>query len=287
MVKMLLGVDISDTTIYRLTDQVGEEVTPIIDAQETRAEIEVKEDEILYVQYDGSMLLTREEGWKEVKLGRVFKSSSILPQSTNRQWIRESQYVGHLGGHSIFEDLMSQLIDEPYRKNNERIVFMGDGARWQWTWVEAEYPNAIQILDFYHAMEYLGKYISTVITKKDQASKVIKKVAGILKTKGVHTVMRYIGNIPKSSKKQKEEYNKLCTYITNNESKMDYPSYLKQSLLIGSGAIESAHRTVLQKRMKQSGQRWSNNGLSNMIKLRCASMSGYWPLVTDIIRKAA
>jgi hypothetical protein len=287
MVKMLLGVDISDTTIYRLTDQLGEQVTPIIDAQETRAEIEVKEDEILYVQYDGSMLLTREEGWKEVKLGRVFKSSSILPQSTNRQWIRESQYVGHLGDHSIFEDLMSQLIDEPYRKNNERIVFVGDGARWQWSWVEAEYPNAIQILDFYHAMEHLGKYISTVITKKDKASKVIKKVAGILKTKGVHTVMRYIENIPKSSKKQTEEYNNLCTYITNNKSKMDYPSYLKQSLLIGSGPIESAHRTVLQKRMKQSGQRWSNKGLSNMIKLRCASMSGYWPLVTDIIRKAA
>ena len=287
MVKMLLGVDISDTTIYRLTDQVGEQVTPIIDAQETRAELAVNKDEILYVQYDGSMLLTREEGWKEVKLGRVFKSSSILPQSTNRQWIRESQYVGHLGGHSIFEDLMSQLIDEPYRKNNEGIVFVGDGARWQWSWVEAEYPNALQILDFYHAMEHLGKYISTVITKKDKASKVIKKVAGILKTKGVPTVMRYIENIPLSTKKQIEEYNKLSTYITNNKSKMDYPSYLKQSLLIGSGAIESAHRTVLQKRMKQSGQRWSKKGLSNMIKLRCASMSGYWPLVNDIIRKAA
>ena len=282
-----MGVDISDSTIFRLTDHVGEQVTPLIDAPDTRPEIEVSKDENLYVQCDGSMLLTREQGWKETKLGRVFKSSSILPQSTNRQWIRESQYVGHLGDHSTFEDLMSQLIDEPYRKNSERIVFVGDGARWQWSWVEAEYPKAIQILDFYHAMEHLGKYLSTVIPKKSKANKAIKKVSGILKAKGIDTVMRYIHNIPRISKKQVKGYDELSTYIKNNKNKMDYPSYIEQSLLIGSGAIESAHRTVLQKRMKQSGQRWSKKGLSNMIKLRSASMSGHWPLITNIIRNAA
>ncbi|MFT6811333.1 MAG: hypothetical protein ACJA01_004581, partial [Saprospiraceae bacterium] len=52
-------------------------------------------------------------------------------------------YVAHLGHHSEFEDLMSLLIDEPYRRSSNQIVFVGDGARWQWSWVEAEYPNAI------------------------------------------------------------------------------------------------------------------------------------------------
>ena len=68
---------------------------------------------------------------------------------------------------------------------------------------------------------------------------------------------------------------------------MNYPEYLKKNLLIGSGAIESAHRTVLQKRMKQSGQRWSKKGLNNMIKLRTASMSGYWHEIQALIRKVA
>jgi len=206
MTEMLLGVEVSDSTIYRLTDSIGNGIGEIIDLPETRAEINLTVDENLYVQVDGSMLLTREEGWKEVKLGRVFKSSSIFPESTERQWIKGSEYVAHMGGHTDFENLMSQLIDEPYRLNESQIVFVGDGARWQ---------------------------------------------------------------------------------LANNKSKMNYPQYLKEKLLIGSGAIESAHRTVLQKRMKQSGQRWSNKGLHNMIKLRTASMSGYWNEIQALVRKAA
>jgi len=285
--KELLDVEVSDSTIYRMTDDIGSQIGPIIDDSETRKEIKAESAEKIYVQCDGSMLLTREEGWKEVKLGRIFKSSSILPQDTNRQWIRESEYVAHLGHHKQFEDLMSQIIDEPYRKKNDQIVFVGDGARWQWSWVEAEYPGAIQVLDFYHAMEHIGKYVMALIKDKKRGDLEVKKIGGILKRKGIDTVMRYLSNIPRSHKAGNEAYEKLSTYIANNRSKMDYPRYIKENLLIGSGAIESAHRTVLQRRLKQSGQRWSKRGMTNMIKLRSAKMSGYWNLVTSIIRKAA
>lgn len=277
----------SDSTIYRLTDRIGERIGPILDSADTRKEINLVEEENLYVQVDGSMLLTREDGWKEIKLGRVFKSSSILPQSTNRQWIRNSEYVAHIGGHTEFENLMSQLIDEPYRLNESQVVFVGDGARWQWSWVEAEYPHAIQILDFYHAMEHVGSYVKAVVKRSKEVDKMMKKLARMLKIKGIDTVERYLSNIPRSTLKQKHEYEKLTTYISNNKTKMDYPKYLSKNLLIGSGAIESAHRTVLQKRMKQSGQRWSQKGLHHMIKLRTASMSGYWSEVRKLVRNAA
>jgi len=285
--QVLLGIEVSDSTIYRLTDKVGEQIGPILDSPNTRKEIALVEDENLYVQVDGSMLLTREEGWKETKLGRVFKSSSILPQSTNRQWIRDSEYVAHMGGHREFEDLMSQLIDEPYRLNESQVVFVGDGARWQWSWVEAEYPRAIQILDFYHAMEHIGSYVKVVVKKSKEIDKMMKKIGGMLKNRGIDTVERYLDNIPRNTLRQRNEYEKLKTYISNNKNKMDYPKYLSKELLIGSGAIESAHRTVLQKRMKQSGQRWSQKGLHNMIKLRTASMSGYWSEVRKLVRNAA
>ena len=287
MAKILLGVEVSDSTIYRLTDKVGDKIKVIIDSPTTREEIVLEEAEILYVQVDGSMLLTREAGWKETKLGRVFKSSSLLPQSADRQWIRESEYVAHLGHHSEFEDLMSLLIDEPYRRSSNQIVFVGDGARWQWAWVEAEYPNAIQILDFYHAMEHIGGYLKEVTRTKDELNKLMRKIGGILKKKGIESTIRYLENIPRKTNKQKEQYEKLHTYISNNKTKMDYPDYISKNLIIGSGAIESAHRTVLQKRMKQSGQRWSKKGLTNMIKLRSASMSGYWNEIQSSIRKAA
>ena len=224
MTEMLLGVQVSDSTIYRLTDCIGHEIGQVIDCSNTRKEISLSEDENLYVEVDGSMLLTREQGWKEVKLGRVFKSSSILPESTERQWINDSEYVAHIGGHKDFEDLMSQLIDDPYRLNESQIVFVGDGARWQWSWVESEYPKAVQILDFYHAMEHIGKYIKVVLKKKDEVDQMMKRLGGMLKRKGISTVERYLENIPITTAKQKEEYQKLLTYIAVSYTHLTLPT---------------------------------------------------------------
>ena len=54
--------------------------------------------------------------------------------------------------------------------------------------------------------------------------------------------------------------------------------------ITGSGAIESAHRTVIQKRMKLSGQRWSTKGAKNMLRLRIISMNRQWAKVTDFLK---
>ncbi|MDR1407651.1 MAG: hypothetical protein LBJ23_06365, partial [Tannerella sp.] len=54
--------------------------------------------------------------------------------------------------------------------------------------------------------------------------------------------------------------------------------------IIGSGAIESTHRTVIQKRMKLSGQRWSTDGVKNMLRLRIISMNRQWPKVIELLK---
>jgi len=285
--EQLMNVSTNDTAIYRLTDLVGASCKTIDTNQDYRQSIELEEEEYLYVQSDGSMLLTRTSGWKEVKLGRIFRSKSVHTESADRQWIRESEYIAHLGSHTIFEDQMSKVIDEPYRKNEDKVVFITDGAKWQWKWVEAEYPNALQILDFYHVMEHVGAYIKLYYHKKKEVKKMMKKLGRILKHKGVDSLDNYLKNIPRTTKAKQEEYQKLMTYLNNNRTRMNYPKYLAKGLLIGSGAIEAAHRTVLQRRMKLSGQRWSEQGLENMIKLRTMKMSGYWDNVISIVRKAA
>lgn len=69
---------------------------------------------------------------------------------------------------------------------------------------------------------------------------------------------------------------------------MDYKAYKGIGAgLIGSGAIESAHRTVVQKRMKQSAQRWTNKGAQNMLNLRVLTMNQQWDKVVQLIKKAA
>lgn len=78
----------------------------------------------------------------------------------------------------------------------------------------------------------------------------------------------------------------LLTYLENNEYRMKYDEYRNKGLMISSGPLESAHRTLLQIRMKRSGQRWSDEGCDKMIKLRVALRSQKFDLITNIFRKS-
>ena len=69
---------------------------------------------------------------------------------------------------------------------------------------------------------------------------------------------------------------------------MKYDEYIKKGYQIGSGAIEAAHRNIIQQRMKLSGQRWSKKGAQNMANLRiCFQNKQEDLLINSIIRKAA
>ncbi len=186
--SVLLNIKTNDTSIYRLTNEIASRCDELLQTDEFRNKIEVDESDYLYVQSDGSMLLTREKGWREVKLGRLFKGSSIHSETPDRQWIKSSEYVSHFGSHTEFEDKMSPLIDDTYKKLPDRVVFLGDGAKWQWKWADAEYPAAIQVLDYYHAMEYVGAYLGVQYKSAQKVDILQRKMGKIMKQKGGQSV---------------------------------------------------------------------------------------------------
>lgn len=287
--ERLLGVEISDTSIHRMTDSMGGLCADWLSEESLRDDLG-SEDRI-YVQIDGSMVLTREHQWKEVKLGRVFGSSSHIPLNGQRNWLIQSEYISHLGEHHCFEQKMSAVVDA-YSSLDENLVFINDGAKWQWNWIEAEYPSATQILDFYHAMGHVGKYLMSLLKRESKKVRedFIAHCATILKEQGVDRMWQQIEEITDEQKLSKTiltERQKLRGYLENNRKRMDYPAFIKRNLLIGSGAIESAHRTVIQKRMKLSGQRWSMDGAKNMLNLRTLNMSGHWDRLVRHMTKAA
>lgn len=68
---------------------------------------------------------------------------------------------------------------------------------------------------------------------------------------------------------------------------MQYKTYRQNGLLVGSGPIESAHRNVIQQRLKLSGQRWSIKGAQQIDNLRVMKKSNNWECVLRLIKKAA
>jgi len=77
--------------------------------------------------------------------------------------------------------------------------------------------------------------------------------------------------------------NKLLAYLTNNKKRINYGKFIREGLLIGSGAIEAANRDVIQKRMKLSGQRWTVQGAKQMLNLRTCYKSNKQHLIKNLI----
>jgi hypothetical protein len=68
----------------------------------------------------------------------------------------------------------------------------------------------------------------------------------------------------------------LSNYIINNIDNIDYKEYKKNGWYIGSGAIESANKTVLQQRLKQAGMRWNRECAQYIVSLMSKAKSGLW-----------
>ena len=79
----------------------------------------------------------------------------------------------------------------------------------------------------------------------------------------------------------------MLTYLTNNKQGINYKTYLDDNLFIGSGAMESANKEVIQKRMKLSGQRWTLKEAQQVVNLRIKLKNNEWDKLVSQIKMAA
>jgi hypothetical protein len=296
--QQYLRVEVNAMQIHRVANTYGaelekEKVAPQVESSKEDKHhkiAEVKPDETVYAEMDGSMILTREEGWKEVKLGRVFKESDCLTVSSSptaeqpqRGWIQHSEYEACMGNHRQFTQRFERHT-EPYRFLGERLIFISDGATWIKNWTDDNYSRATQVLDWYHCKEHLCTYAEHFFKDAREKQKWIDKQSDLLHESKTAVVLDNIRALPAVNKQQREAKRKLLQYYENNISRMDYQRYRAMGAgIIGSGAIEAANRQVVQKRMKLSGQRWSKKGAQHILNLRTAYLSGKWNKVVGLI----
>jgi len=152
------------------------------------------------------------------------------------------------------------------------LVFICDGASWIWNWVEDAYREAVQILDYFHSMEYLRGFADLYYCDPHEKTQWVNKMEDLLNTDGINEVIEAHQTIKAAGDPMiadtKEKLDALLSYYKNNRNRMNYGSYKKTGYLVGSGPIESANRNVIQKRLKLSGQRWTQQGAQNMASLR-------------------
>jgi len=284
----LLGIKVSPKQIERVSERIGQ----IIEEEQVAGSIDMQTEETThieptdtmtdyhYVEMDGSMVLTREEKWKEIKLGRVFKTPTNEALKGKDVCIGESEYVAHLGSSEEFLPRLQAIIPKV-----QHPIFIADGAPWIWKWVSEKYPDAVQVLDYFHAMEYAHDFAKVAFLEKGDYDNWIGGVENYLLTDRVEALTRHMDWLAERVMPESlPMLSRLKEYYLKNQDRMYYGTLRKNGVIIGSGAIESAHRNVIQKRMKLSGQRWSIEDARAILQLRVTKNSAKWDKVVDIIR---
>ena len=279
LLQRLCGVDLSAKQVENLCHYYGEKIE--LQVADNESIIAKKTEDLHYIMVDGSYVLSRENGWTETKVGRVFKAIDNFSISAKRAIIKDSDYIAHIGTHTDFIEKFSPLLNRLMC-----FVFIADGATWAWKWINDCYPEAVQILDFFHAFEKICQLAAMTFKDKQLLDNWCENAKKLLLNDELNELIIQIQEIDCQGDNLDKKKN-LLTYLDNNAHRMTYKTFLDKGYLIGSGAIESAQRTVVQQRLKRSGQRWTLKGAQQVLNLRTKNLSNKWNEVTNLVRMTA
>ena len=289
----LLHVQVSDQTILSTVESVGkmvhEEDQRIIRkllnkegfVKKVNHERPTKKG-AAYLQMDGMMVQTREQGWKEIRNGILFSENKRMEVDKNHNWISEKTCFSIFNRNkNSLESFKRRATVEAHNfgfDQFEKSVIIGDGAKWIWDYAGEHHPEAIQILDYFHACEYLGTALSSIEEKKA----IKEKRFDDLSDGKVNEIIEFL-----ERKQQTKEIADCIRYFNNHQHMMNYKLYKDQGLDIGSGAIESTHRTLIQSRMKQAGMHWKKKNVQSIASVKARYHSGRWDEMANKYLKAA
>lgn len=152
------------------------------------------------------------------------------------------------------------------------LIFLGDGAAWIWNLVHKYYPQARQIVDWYHAEENLEKVAASAFTDLSQRALWLEEMTQSLWDGQVEDVILACDNLAIASPVAE----KAVTYFTNNCERMRYDQYRAAGYMIGSGTIESACKQIVTQRLKLPGAQWNVDGAVETAKARAVWLSDQW-----------
>ena len=295
IIYRVLGIKISHTLVRNITEFIGKIVydynyNSSLKTWNNRTNLELSilnKKGTLYIQADGAAVNTRIEDengstWKENKLGIFFSESDMYKRKDKSNIINHKEYVSYIGNVDTFRILVfAKAVELEYWKY-ENIVFISDGATWLRNMINELFPEAIQILDKFHLIENIYEYAKYIFNEDMiKVEKFKNKIIDYCYSNEYNLIVKELNkykniSIPKT----------ICNlpiYLENNKDKINYFKYEHSGWFVGSGAIESSNKTVVQLRLKQAGMRWSVDGANYIITLRCMCESNNWNKIEKIV----
>ena len=270
----LSGLRVSESTVERTTERVGEDVGKRLSSGQTfgkpslwRWSTDADGKTVGYVSADATSVGMQGDQGRAAE-GRMASVGMVW----NAGQPGQVRYVcGLTGGLKVLGVSLRNQAAQVGLDGAQRWVAISDGGAGIEDWLRTNFPRVeAVILDFYHAAEYLNEWAKVLHPDEDQAQDVAKAWCHRLKHEGGDVVLSELKGIDVSGRSAsvQEAHRVLRVYFENQVHRMDYPSYRVKGWLIGSGPVEAACKQVVGQRMKGSGMRWGEAGADAVCHLR-------------------
>lgn len=280
------GVKVGPKAIARMVELVA----PQMRAAHAAAKQEQSTEAIpvMYIEGDGTGVPVRksethgrkakngegEAKTREVKLGCVFTQTTT---DSEGKPLRDHNSTTYVGTFQCSDDFGIMLRREAFSRgfaSAQKAVYLGDGAAWVWEVARINFPQAICILDFYHACEHLSLLAQALYSADAPRAQSQAKIwrAMLLEDRLQEVLAQAREDLP-DIPGSRVAAEKQIAYFETNSSRMTYGTFRSQGLFIGSGVVEAGCKTVVGKRLKNSGMFWSVKGAQNVLDLRAFLLS--------------
>lgn len=298
--KRYLNLDINETQIEIISQEVGRLIfdkdMEISEGYSTFQELKentnkqnlnsVKDDNsVLYVFADGSMIsMIGKNNWKEMKLGLVLNKEDVSMKNFENMQINKKEYISYLGNKEMFAQALYGVAKRAGLNEHTKVIALGDGAPWIWDMFDTLFPGCTKILDFYHFKENVNEYAKWVFqTDEVGCKRFVNKIIELADKNSPEDILKELDNLDVDVEKRPTGVVNLPNYILEKKDKINYGEYKEKGYIIGSGAIESGNKVVIQQRLKQSGMHWSIEGAQYIATLRTKYKSNLWDVVIKTI----
>jgi len=227
--------------------------------------------------------------WREPKLLIIY----VVDEKGKRDPTFKVQIDGTMRGPDALMELAAYHLFRLGAGEAQCVEFVADGAAWIWDRIDAIIRQAgldprrcRRVLDIYHALEHLGAALEACgfsgSEKKKQLSRLKRKLLNGKAEEVLFFLQGYKGRCT-----DEEQLRKEITYFINHLHLLKYRDIRRKKLALGSGAIESAIRRVINLRVKSPSAFWEEDMVEGVIYMRAQLLSDRWDEMMDRVREHA
>jgi len=294
LVHELAGVDVPTKHVERAAEALGREI-----AEDERrvAEPPGANEPLaptLYLGMDGTGVPVRKEELvdrpgkqpdgsaktREVKLVTIWSAEGRDKQGTPVRDVGSISYSAAIESAARKDadptpsEFAARVEREATRRGFDhapRQAVLGDGARWIWNLADEHFPDAVQIVDRFHAKQHLSDVAKSIYgAGSDLAEQWARKRHDELDAGDIEAVL----NALRRHSPKDDEARKCVEYIQRNRERMRYPKFRAAGLCTSTGVVEAGCKVAIGTRCKRAGMHWTVAGVDAIIALRCCKLSG-------------